>query len=536
MQDNTAEKLNVIGAFSQGPSGSFPGEGVRLRQQEIEGFPFLESVSERLGDQRKLFSFQTDSPGFLGIDLMEYGKQLFQVPFELGSEKDVQEVHGTNVKEDPPAVKAAKLGGVGQGATPCYPEIMKSRLAFVPIIPVFFLMISCAPETPQLMPKESLFSLELGTLEDQIDLFERADLSSPERNRFLFFNGLVMISDGNARKIMEFSSYGDLLTLFYNPEANPVPALVGSATNQANPGQVKNRRAFAYPFHELGEMALTDQNQLFVEDRIPTERRIVDPALEVVLESRVLRFDRDGRFLDFLGQEGIGGNPFPQVERLTVTASGDLVVICRTGKGWAVWWYDPQGNPVDTILLPLQSLPLPDGWADKGLLPQMETIFADWHQRRLYMKVDYFQQTMDATTRTASGIQQAQSRIWTYDLAKKSYQKSYVLPVLKRQKTQEETVVPWGDRPFEFLGVSEGGAGFFLSSPEAGRHRFLVCRADGSTILERNIDLDRADILFSQFTVTRTGVLVGFLSDGNRAQIAWWRSDKLLGTYAQTGF
>ena len=403
---------------------------------------------------------------------------------------------------------------------------------------VFLLLglVSCAPGVPQLMPKEPLFTLELGTLEDQIDLFQRADQSSPERNRFLFYNGLVMVSDGNARKIMEFSSYGDLLTLFYNPDTNPVPALVGSGSNPSSPGQVKNRRAFAYPFNEMGEIAVTNLNQLFVEDRVPSERRVFDSSLDVVLESRILRFDRDGQFLDFLGQEGIGGTPFPLVERLTVTATGELVVISRTGKGWAIWWYDSQGNPVDTALLGLQTLPFPEGVDTKDFLPQLETVFADWHQRKLFAKVDYYQETMDSTTRTASGIQQAQSRVWTFDMATRSYQKSYALPVLPRQKTKGESVEPWGDRPYEFLGTSEGGLGFFLSSPEAGSHRFLVCRPDGSPLLERNIELAGADALFSQYTVTSTGVLVGFLSDGNRAQLAWWRSDKLLGTYAQTGF
>ncbi len=193
---------------------------------------------------------------------------------------------------------------------------------------VIFLAVSCAPGAPQIMPKETLFPLELGALEDQIDLFQRADQTSPERDRFLFYNGLVLVSDGNARKIMEFSSYGDLLTLFFNPDTNPMPALVGASAGAASPDQVKSRRSFAYPFNELGEIAMTEQNQLYVEDRVPAERRSLDTALQVVLQSRILRFDRDGKFLDFLGQEGIGGTPFPNVESLSVSASGELAVIC----------------------------------------------------------------------------------------------------------------------------------------------------------------------------------------------------------------
>jgi len=412
---------------------------------------------------------------------------------------------------------------------------MNVRFLFGWAVVLLLLSVSCSPGTPQLMPKETLFSLELGALEDQVDLFLRTDQTSPERNRFLFYNGLVLVSDGNSRKIMEFSSYGDLLTIYFNPEMNPIPALVGSASGPGTSGQVKNRRAFPYAFSELGEIALTNQNQLYVEDRVPSERRAYDENLHAVLESRILRFDREGKFLDFLGQDGIGGTPFPKLERLTVAASGELVVMARTGRGWAVWWYDAAGNPLDHVQLPYQSVPQPEG-AAHPYLPQLDTVFADWNQRKLHIKVDYYEETKDATTGTAAGIQVAQSRVWTYNLATRAYQKSYTLPLLKRKKAKGETTEPYGDRPYEFVGLNESGLGFFLSSPEAGSQRFLVCRPDGSTLLERNIELDGADTLFSQYAVTRSGVLVGFLSDGNKVQIAWWRSDKLLGTYAQTGF
>lgn len=407
--------------------------------------------------------------------------------------------------------------------------------SLLPVVAFFLsLAMSCAPGAPQLMPRETLFSLELGTLEDQVDLFQRPDRSSLEQNRFLFYNGLVLVSDGNARKIMEFSSYGDLLTLYYNPETNPVPTLVG-APAPGTTTQVKNRRAFAYPFSEIGEIALTAQNQLFVEDKVPSERRSFDAGLEAVLESRILRFDREGKFLDFLGQEGIGGTPFPSLERLTVTQSGELAVLGRTGKGWAVWWYDALGTPLDSVLLSYQSLPRPDGVSPKAL-PQLQTVYPDWHRRVLHVEIDYYDTTQDPTTGTAAGIQVAQSRIWTFDLAKRVYTSSYALPVLKRKKTKGETSEPFGDRPYEFVGLSGAGLGFFLSSPEGGSQRFLVCRPDGSPLLERNIEMEGADTLFSQFAVTPSGVLVGFVSDGNRVQVAWWRSDQLLGAYAQAGF
>lgn len=395
-------------------------------------------------------------------------------------------------------------------------------------------LASCGGGPPQLMPMETLFRVELGTLEDQLDLFQRHEASTPERSRFVYFNGLVLLSDGNARKIMEFTSYGDLLSLYYNPETNPVPSLQGGSAAAGAPGQVKNRRAFVYPFNALGELALSDDNRLYVEDQVPPERRSFDAQLGAVFQSRILRFDAQGRFLDFLGQEGVGGTPFPSLEHLAVGRAGELAVIARAGTGWAYWWFDAKGSPLVRGVLPYDGVPAPEGTA-KGSLAQLESVFADPGSRTLAVKVDYYQETQDATTRTASGIQVAQSRLWTFDTTAKTYVRSYAIPVLKRQRAKTDPSDPVGDRPYALIGLSGAGLGFFLSAPEAGKRRFLVCRTDGSPLLERDIELGGLDTLFAQYGVTREGTLLGFLSEGNRAQVAWWRSDKLLGTYAVSG-
>jgi len=278
---------------------------------------------------------------------------------------------------------------------------------------------------------------------------------------------------------------------------------------------------------------LSSGNRLYVEDKVPVERRIYDPEQRVVWESRILRFGKDGQFLDFLGQEGIGGTPFPSLERLTLTNNGDIVVTCRTGRGWQVWWYDSQGVPLAQYQLDLTQLPVPKG--TQGLIPQLETLFPDWSLRELHLKIDYYQETMDATTSTASGIQVVESLVWIWDLDRNTFAAHYGVPLLKRTATAGSPEVLLGDRPWEFVGVNEAGAGFFVSSPENHSQRFLVLNRAGETLLERNIELAGADSLFAHYAISPKGILAAFLSDGSGAEIAWWRSDKLLGSYVKTG-
>jgi len=395
--------------------------------------------------------------------------------------------------------------------------------------------VACSSGPPQLLAKQTLFTLSLGTLDNQIDLFDRPNGATPQTFSFQFANGLFLVSDGNARKVMEFSSYGDLLSLYYNPDDNPIPSLMDSPSGTEGADQVKNRRAFPYPFRELGQIAVTAHNQLYVEDRIPLERRTFDSDLVAVLQSRILRFDPEGHFLDFLGQEGIGGTPFPALDSLTEVAKGELVVVARGGKGWEVWWYDSSGTLLTKAFLTYAGLPFPRGDAQGAPQPQLEALIPDWNKRVVFVKIDYYREIEDPTTKTALDVQVSQSRIWRYDLDKKAYVSSYAIPVLKRQRQPNEVTTPTGDRPFAFLGVDSAEYGFFLSSPEGGKQRFLVLHPDGTTALERNIAVDQSAALFGQYQITPDGMLVGFLSDGNGAQLAWWRSDKLLGSYATSG-
>ena len=117
--------------------------------------------------------------------------------------------------------------------------------------------------------------------------------------------GIIFIANSRGRKVMEFSSYGDLLSLYYNQSQNPIPVLLQSA-NDGN--RVSSRAALSFPFLDVGEIAVSDSGILFVEDAIPENRAEYDEEQKAYLDRVVRRFDRSGIYLDYLGQEGVGGN------------------------------------------------------------------------------------------------------------------------------------------------------------------------------------------------------------------------------------
>jgi len=71
--------------------------------------------------------------------------------------------------------------------------------------------------------RQNLFRLDIGKLENQIDLFGLDQSPVMLKTRIAMRDGIFYISDSKAQKVMKFTSYGDLLSMIYNQETNPPP-------------------------------------------------------------------------------------------------------------------------------------------------------------------------------------------------------------------------------------------------------------------------------------------------------------------------
>ena len=100
--------------------------------------------------------------------------------------------------------------------------------------------------------REEKFTLGYGNLEDQINLF---DLNSTGEinTRIAMRDGFFFISNGKSQKILQMNSYGDLLTLYHNPETNPAPLFDENVLADAS--NYSTRKTVSYPFHEPSFLA-----------------------------------------------------------------------------------------------------------------------------------------------------------------------------------------------------------------------------------------------------------------------------------------
>ncbi len=380
------------------------------------------------------------------------------------------------------------------------------RLQILVLI-IYFPVIFSSCKSDDVMERDLLFELALGRGEDQIDLVQMTNVPFDKKSRIVMKDGLIYIGNGNSNKVMEFSSYGDILSLYYNPNENPEPVLL---SNTSDEGRSTNRNAYTFNFRNMGEIAITGNNHLLVEDTVPDNRTDYDESTDSTLNRIVLRFDNKGNFINFLGREGIGGTPFPYIEKIEVNNKDEIIIITRTIKTWNIYWYSEKGSLKYTVIIPLDDLPLPD---EGDFIPSLETIVPDRNINEVYLKIDYYNNIIN-------NPDYAMSYIWALDLNKGNYTKSIRIPELDISESDD---IPG------FLGVNTAGKFFFLTYLSADIFQIMVLEKNGTVIIRSELTMNDDEISYRDLFLDPNGLLVALLGEYDKAEIVWWRSDRLPG-------
>jgi hypothetical protein len=389
------------------------------------------------------------------------------------------------------------------------------------------LSASCADSRAVMsLQREQLFSLGYGVLEDQLNLFDLEGDAPPQKTRLAMRDGIFFVSNGNAAKVLTLSSFGDLLAMVYNPERNPPPVALQPVEAGA---AAQGRTAKPYPFLSPGEIAVDSKRTIFVEDRVPDGRRSYDDSMKASLEYVVLRFSRDGEYLDYLGQEGVGGTPFPRLSGLYISANDDCVVVSLTGEGWTAFRFDPRGSLLSTISIRRNDLPHPPG--ETAYIASMDGIVASPDGSGLILKVDYYREIVDEATHTQSGIDFSSSWGWVMDGATGAYVDRFELPSFESiaGNRDGEPVVA---RAWELAGAAAGSI-FLAAADEDGATYYGLFDMRSKTLKRFALQVDPEDLLYTAFSLSPDGILSAILASRYEARFVWWRFDKMLGGLAK---
>jgi hypothetical protein len=397
-------------------------------------------------------------------------------------------------------------------------------MKFLPalLVPAALFFCGCREEQVLSVVREDLFSLDIGRLEDQIDLFNLEGDRSVQKTSLAMRDGLFYISNGNGGKIVRYTSYGDLLFMIYNEETNPPPL---SLKPLGEHDGVVTRWALTYPLRSPGAIVVDSRKHIYAEDRFPYERHGFDTENKALLDSVVLHFDGDGRFVEYLGQEGVGGTPFPRISGIYTSLRDELAVICRLPQGWSVFWFDSEGAPLYQIPLPDKAVPIPRDRS--GVFPSVDAIIAAPDARRLFIKVDYYRDTYDESTNTRSGNEGDGSVIWIMNVEDGSYAGVIEVPFFEyAAAVNNHRVIE--NLLYSMLGVIRDGR-VFLSFPVEGGYSVLILAADSREQRRGFIKVDDGELMFNTFYLSEDGILSGLLATNWEAKLVWWRTDRLAG-------
>ncbi|MDR0290904.1 MAG: hypothetical protein LBI06_08215 [Treponema sp.] len=399
---------------------------------------------------------------------------------------------------------------------------MKHTMSGLFVLCAALVAAGCFPSGIDSIQRENLFSLDIGLMEDQIALYGLEGGDGRVRHIELAMrDGFFYIADNNGGKIVRYNSYGDLLFMVYNDETNPDPI---SLKIKAGDGSQVTRWAFTYPFRSPGRIAVDSRKHIYVEERLPHERHHFDSENKALLDSVILHFDADGRFVEYLGQGGQGGAPFPHIVSLCSSVQDELAVICRLPLGWNVYWYSSQGEQLFQVQLMNSAVPVPPHWS--GFIASIDAIFAAPDERKLYIKVDYYREVSDESTNTRTSIEPANSLLWILDVEKGIYENSLEVPLYEHSISEKGRSAA-ARLPYSMMGLVRGGGILFYFPAETG-YAVLRMNANGHGQRRSFIQVDPDEMQFNDFHLSPEGILSALLVDDWKINVVWWRLDRFM--------
>ena len=413
-----------------------------------------------------------------------------------------------------------------ENAFVCYSIFMKQI-----VLPVILLTIlcSCDRHPAEIIPRaarEDLFSLEIGRMEDQIALYNAEGHGLSRNAHIAMRDGLFYISDGLGGKILHYNTYGELLFMIYNEETNPPPM----SLRPLQDNNLVTRWAVSYPLNEPGEIAVDSRKHIYVRDRLPADKHSYDIESNALLNNVIIHFDENGRFVEYLGRNGIGGTPFPWVEGIYTSVDDELAVVCRLPNGWDIYWFGNDGSFIYMVQFKDNMVPIPPGMGDPSLITSLDAIAAAPDSRHLYVKIDYYKEILDNSGLPLS-IEYESSWFWIMNVEDGSWEGLVPLPPFESAYSDNNRQIEFS-MPYAMQGVFQDGGILLFAPLDEGYDFLFLIRAENGIHEQKKclVQVGSDELEYNAFSLSADGILSGLLLGEWEVKLVWWRTDLLIGT------
>jgi hypothetical protein len=384
-----------------------------------------------------------------------------------------------------------------------------------------FMLSGCVARDTTLK-REDLFTLDIGRLEGEIDLYSDLANGQGQQSSIAMTDGLFYITNSAGQKITRYNSYGDLLFMIFNEETNP-PLLDLQTVDEMTP--TITRWAISYPLQNPGAIAIDSKKNIFVADRLTSDRHRYDKENDMLYDSLLLHFDANGRFIEYFGRQGRGGSPFPHIEGIYLSLNDDIVVVSRAGNDYIVYWFASDGVLQYEIVFKNSGIPVPENREE--LLVSLDGIAIAPDEKIIYVKADYYRATFDRTTETRSGTIPDGCSLWLYAIDRNRYIDETEIPFYENSTTINGRRVS-EELFYTMLGVLKNREVVFYF-PATNGYSILSLKADGNAQQRKRgfISVNAEELEYSDFTLSSNGIISALLSTEWEAKVVWWRTDML---------
>lgn len=388
-------------------------------------------------------------------------------------------------------------------------------------------LTSCVQSSKVLTISENeLFKVNYGNFEEQLNLF---DISSPGniRTAVTMRDGFFYVVNGEVSKIISLNSYGDLLSLFYSEDS-----YLGEKKGLTTESSSGIWKPVSYPFELTGKLVVDSRKFMYVVGNVPKDRNEQSEDSTLLYSQVVLRISSDGKEIDYIGQQGPGGTPFPSIRNIFTTENNELVVVSTTNTGLCVYWFATNGFlrykiPVDTNSVPKITPESVNSTAQQAdLWVTVENIVPDCYAERIYVMVDYYFPHIDEESKTQSGVDFVKSSIYPLNIESGVFGESLNIPAYEESVTEDFSKLTF-KLPYDFLGATKNGWLYFIITTEQG-FNVLMIQPGTQYTLKRNLVVDHKDVLYYSLALSSEGIISALLCEKENSRVVWWRADSLI--------
>lgn len=408
---------------------------------------------------------------------------------------------------------------------------------------VVFFIVSCYKSKVKttVLDHEHLFSIEYGNFEDEINLSHIDPMTYSAINLCLN-NGIFYISNSVNKKVLKTSFYGDLLALYYNNETNPHPSFLPKAETTTNTDEstigdfhsdmqtnssthlAGTRTAVEYPFNNCTMLTVSDIEHLYLVDTVPNDRVQFDNEENIALMNVILHFDEKGNFVDYIGQEGLGGTPFPNIVSLSNNSENDIIVVCRTISFVKVFWFSSDGVLLSRIFMDISNLPS-EYDSTTQFYANIDSVFPSYERNEIFLKIDYYVEHYDQETGANIGVNYDKSSIYRVVLSRGEFE--YMQDIFSYKQVDDKDAIV-AEKVYMLKKVCKNDWAFLMAQVDNNYSILLLNLQTGKT---KSFFIDVSDFspLYSTFYVTNDCMLSGIFAGEEKATISVWHIENSLG-------